>query len=406
MPSFSRAAPKPLRGSAGRSPALAIAATAFAFLATMMGTTLPTPLYSIYAQERSFSALTVTILFAVYALGVVAALTLFGRLSDDVGRRPVLLVAVALAALSAVLFLLSSTLPVFVLARVVSGLSAGLMTGTGTAAMIDLFPAERKAIGGMLAVAVNTGGLGLGTLSAGVLADVTSSPLTIPYLVNLVLALLAVAGLWIFAPAPATRPKWQIRPRRLQVPPSIRGAFVTAVLAAGAAFSVSGVLTAVSALFLAKFLGLISHTLPGLVVSLAFLFMAVGQFVAGRMSPVSALLIGCIGLTLAAALLAVALASTALAPLLASSVVLGLAGGLCLNAAIATTVEQVEPELRGGVSSALFAGIYVMLAVPAIGVGILTEFTDLRTAGVVFSGLVALLSVAMVIAQLVGRRSA
>ncbi|MFC9357163.1 MFS transporter [Rhodococcus sp. NPDC057014] len=390
----------------GRSPTLAIGATAFAFLVTMMGTTLPTPLYSIYAQELAFSPLTVTILFAVYAVGVVAALAVFGRLSDDVGRRPVLFFAVALAAVSAVLFLLPSTLPVFVVARVISGLSAGLMTGTGTAAVIDLFPPDRKAVGGMLAVAVNTGGLGLGTLSAGVIADVTSSPLTIPYAANLVLAAVAVAGLWIFAPAPATRPTWRIRPRRLRVPASIRGAFVTAVLAAGTAFAVTGVLTAVSALFLTRYLGTTNHSTAGLVVFLTFLFMAAGQLLARRMSTAIAMLAGCLGLIPAAGLLALALVNIVLAPLLASAVVLGVAGGLCLNASLATTVERVEPQLRGGVSSAFFAGIYVMLAVPAVGVGVLARFTDLRAAGIVFSALVAALGAGVAVAQLIVRRRA
>ncbi|AOW93090.1 MFS transporter [Rhodococcus sp. WMMA185] len=372
----------------------------------MMGTTLPTPLYSIYAHEMSLSALTVTILFAVYALGVVAALALFGGLSDVVGRRPVLMVAVALAVFSAALFLLTPVLPIFIAARVISGLSAGLVIGAGTAAIIDLFPPGRKAMGGMLAVGVNAGGLGLGTLIAGVLADVTASPLTTPYLLNLVLALLALVGLWVLVPASRASLSWRIRPIRLQVPPPIRRAFVLGVLAAGAAFSVSGVLTAVSALFVAQYLGWTSHTLPGLVVALAFLFMAIGQLVARRIPTPSALLIGCIGLAISAALLALALVETALAPMLASAIVLGLAGGLCFNAAIATTVERVEPGLRGNVSSALFAGIYVMLAVPAIGVGVLTQFTDLRAAGLVFSGLVELLILAVVIAQLVGRRSA
>ena len=403
MPSFSPA----LSGTrTRRSSVLAVGATSFAFLVTMMGTTLPTPLYSIYAQELAFSALTVTILFAVYAVGVVVALALFGRLSDDVGRRPVLFVAVALAAVSAVLFLLPSTLPLFVVARVISGLSAGLMTGAGTAAVIDLFPPERKAVGGMLGVAVNTGGLGLGTLSAGVIADVTSSPLTIPYVVNLVLAVLAGTGLWIFAVAPATSPTWRIRPRRLQVPSSIRRAFVTAVLAAGTAFAVTGVLTAVSALFLTEYLGSTSHTKAGLVVFLTFLFMAVGQLLARRLSTATAMLVGCLALIPAAALLALALAYTVLEPLLASSVVLGVAGGLCLNASLATTVERVEQQFRGGVSSAFFAGIYVMLAVPAVGVGVLARVTDLRTAGIVFSGLVAALGAGVAVAQLVARRRA
>lgn len=153
----------------------------------MMGTTVPTPLYALYADELSFAPLTVTVLFAVYALGVVTALSALGRLSDDVGRRPVLLLATLLAAVSAALFLLPRTLTSLIAARVVSGLAAGLMSGTGTAAVIDLFPPERRAAGARVAVIANMGGLALGTGIAGVLADIAPNPLTTPYVVHLAL---------------------------------------------------------------------------------------------------------------------------------------------------------------------------------------------------------------------------
>ncbi|MFD4832348.1 MFS transporter [Streptomyces uncialis] len=370
----------------------AIGATVLAFLVTMMGTTLPTPLYAIYATELGFDDLTVTVLFAVYAFGVVVTLLLFGRLSDDLGRRPVLLLAVGLALASALLFLLPPTLPGLVVARVLSGLGAGLMSGAGTAAVIDLFPADRKVTAGTVAIAANTGGLALGTLFSGVIADTAPAPLVVPYAAQTVLAVLALAGLWAFTPAPGPHGRPRVRPHRLHVPAAVRGAFTLAVLSAGTAFAVTGVLTAVSALFLEHSLGLRSHTLAGLVVCLAFAGMAVGQLLARRLRPATALPIGCAGLVLAAGVLALALAATSLGALLTAPVVLGVAGGLCLNAGIATTVGQVEPARRGEVSSSFFAGLYCMLAVPAVGVGVLSELTDLRTAGLVFAAAVAVLA--------------
>ncbi|MBD7950361.1 MFS transporter [Oerskovia rustica] len=393
---------EPARGPSRR----AITATAFAFLVTMMGTTLPTPLYSIYSAELAFSPLTVTVLFAVYAVGVVGALSLFGRLSDDVGRRPVLLVAAGLALLSAALFLLPPSLPLLVVARVVSGLGAGLMSGTGTAAVIDLFPAEKKAAAGTLAVAANTGGLALGTLLAGVLASAAPSPLTTPYAVHLVLCVVALVGLLAWAPAPAHLGRLRVRPHRLRVPASIRGAFARAVLAAGTGFAVTGVLTAVTALFLARELHLESHALAGSVVFLAFAGMAVGQLVARRMRPRVALPVGCAGLVLASAALATALAGATLVPLIVAATVLGVSGGLCLNAGIATTVEQVPPTQRGEVSSSFFAGLYLMLAVPAIGVGLLTSVVGLREAGLVFAAVVAALAAAVGTVEVVSARRA
>ena len=377
----------------------AVAATAFAFAVAMLGTTLPTPLYSIYSGRFGFTELTVTILFAVYALGVVAALTIFGRLSDEVGRRPVLMLAVGLSGVSAVVFLASTDLTLLIVARAISGLGAGLMSGAGTAAVIDLFPPQRRGTAAVLAVGANTGGLALGTLLSGILADTSSHPLVVPFVVHLALAVLALAGLWLFAPAPATTGRFRLRVRRLHVPTEIHGAFVRAVLAAGSAFAVTGVLTSVSALFLARDLHLTSHTLAGFEVFLAFAGMAVGQLAGRRLPARKALATGCFGLVVAAALLAAALGASSLWALLASAAVLGLAGGLCLNAGIATTVECVPVEHRGEVSSSFFAGIYLMLAVPAIGVGAMSTIVGLRSAGIGFAVVVAILAGAVGIGE-------
>jgi MFS family permease len=98
----------------------------------MIGTTMPTPLYPIYERELVFGGVMVTLIFATYAVGVSAALVLFGRLSDQVGRRAVLLPGLALAALSGAVFLIPDNVPTLFVGRVLSGLSAGIFTGTAT----------------------------------------------------------------------------------------------------------------------------------------------------------------------------------------------------------------------------------------------------------------------------------
>jgi MFS family permease len=108
---------------------------AYAFFITMLGATLPTPLYPLLERRYSFGELMVTVVFAVYAIGVIAGLIVFGKLSDQIGRKPLLLLGLAFSALSAGLFLVAGSLvPIFV-ARVVSGLSAGVFTGTATATL-------------------------------------------------------------------------------------------------------------------------------------------------------------------------------------------------------------------------------------------------------------------------------
>src|SRR5256714_6881024 len=131
------------------------------FAVTMLGTTLPTPLYVIYQGRWHFSSGVVTLIFASYAGGVLAALLLAGRASDQVGRRPVLAAALGLSALSTAVFIGASGLGWLFAGRILSGLSAGLMTGTATATLTELRGASCSRRAALVATAGNLGGPGL-----------------------------------------------------------------------------------------------------------------------------------------------------------------------------------------------------------------------------------------------------
>src|SRR5436309_2312117 len=120
--------------------AAAFVSVAYAFLVTMIGTTLPTPLYPIYQQRFGFKELMITVIFAVYAVGVICGLILTGRLSDEIGRRPVLLFGLACAIGSTVLFVVTQGLAPILVARMLSGFTAGAFAGTATAMLLDLAP--------------------------------------------------------------------------------------------------------------------------------------------------------------------------------------------------------------------------------------------------------------------------
>src|SRR2546423_590506 len=158
---------------------------AYAFFAVTIGTTLPTPLYPIYQQRFGFSQLLITIIFASYAVAVLAGLFLFGRLSDDLGRRGLLIPGVLLSAVSAIAFVMANGLGLILVGRILSGLSAAIFTGTATAAMLDLAPDDQRLRATTIAVAANLGGLATGQLLSGVLAQYGPLPVQLSFIVDL-----------------------------------------------------------------------------------------------------------------------------------------------------------------------------------------------------------------------------
>ncbi|WP_308401135.1 MFS transporter [Streptomyces sp. AC512_CC834] len=390
-----------------RGAGLAVFSVAFAFWITMAGTTAPTPLYPLYGDEFGFTPFTVTVVFAVYALGVVLGLLVFGRLSDQVGRRPVLVAATLLSVVAAVVFLLAQNVTAVIVARIVSGFSAALVTGAATASLSERLGQHSRVKPATVALFANMGGLACGTLLAGILADLAPSPLRTPWIVMLVLAAVAALGVLLNGESSAHRSGFSLQFQPLHIPGEIRSDFLRSAMAAGAGFAVLGVLTAVTGLFLGTVLRESSHSLTGLVVFVAFACTALGQLLVRTLKPGTALPVACLGLIVAAALIATAMATSTLAPLLVGATVNGLATGIAVGHGIGGITTRSAPQHRGASVSTFFAILYSMLAVPAIGVGVLIRETSLRPAGETFSAVVAALSLGVLLSLVrTGRKAA
>ena len=367
---------------------------AYAFLATMVGTTLPTPLYPLFEQQYSFGELMVTVIFAIYAFGVITGLLIFGNLSDEIGRKPVLLLGVLLSALSAVLFVFADSLAPIYAARVISGLSAGIFTGTATATLVDLAPGDRRRLASLVAVVVNLGGLGLGTLLAGLLADYCTSPLRLPFIVDLGLLAPALIGL-LLTPETVERERFRLRLQRLSVPEEVRGVFIRGATAGFGSFAVAGLFSSVAPSFLGQVLGRTSHALAGLIVFILFAGSIVGQLVVTRLSDRRALVSGCLLMVAGTGLVALALGIESLATLTAGATVVGLGQGFVIGAGLAAINQRAPVERRGETASSFFVVMYVGLSLPVIGVGVAANSFGLRAAGIAFSAAVAVLLLAV-----------
>ncbi|WP_458363520.1 MFS transporter [Actinacidiphila glaucinigra] len=374
----------------------AYVAAAGVFAVGMAGTTLPTPLYGLYREEIGFSELVVTVVFAVYAIGVIAALLVAGDFSDVLGRRPVLLAALGLSLLSAVCFLFQNGLPLLFAGRLLSGFSAGLLSGAATAAVLELAPSDLRARAGLAATAANMGGLGCGPLLSGVLAQYAPWPLRLPFVAHIALLLAAFAVTRALAETVALRsPRPPLRPQGMVVPPQTRAAFVPAGLAAFAGFSMLGLFTAVAPSFLALTLGEQNLAVTGLVVFSVFCASTAGQMLMGRLGVRRALPAGCLVLTAGMAVVAASLVVESLPVLVVGALAGGLGQGMSFRAGL-TGVSAVAPaEHRGATISAFFVVAYVGISVPVVGVGALTLALGLRDAGVAFAMYVILVSAAV-----------
>ena len=383
---------------------VAFAAVAFAFAVTMMGTTLPTPLYPLYQEKIGFSELMVTIVFAVYAFAVIAGLLLFGAASDQLGRRRALLPGLALSAASAVAFLLVGGLAELFLGRVLSGLSAGLFTGTATATLVDLAAPEARRRATLVATAANIGGLGLGPLVCGLLAEYRPGS--------------APARL-LRRPGPdrdrggahLPDPRDRRRPTgRAPAPPAARrpggGASDLRPGCAGGLRRLrdprpvhgrgAGIPRPDS--------GRDLHAVLGIVVAVAFESSLLGQLAVDRVGEERSLPLGCASMIAGMALLIGGLEAESLALIVLGGICAGIGQGLSFRAGLAAMNRDAPSERRAETVSSYFVVAYAALAVPVIGVGIAADAWDLRGAGVAFAVIMAAIAAAVLISLRAGAR--
>jgi len=340
----------------------------------MLGTTLPTPLYVLYQAQWHFSAAIITLIFAVYAVGVLVALLLAGHLSDQVGRKPVLATALGLSALSTVVFIVTPDLAWLFVGRILSGLSAGLMIGAATATLTELAGPGVSRRASLVAPVVNTAGLGLGPLIAGLIAAFAADPTVVVFAVYLVTLAIAAPGLALIPETVPARRRPALHFNGLQFPPSGRREFIAAGVAAFAAFSLLGLFTALTSTFLTREMHQSNFAVSGATVFLIFAASAVTQLLLARYPsrPVVLMGLGLFPIGLASIVAGIATASLTL--FLMGAVVGGAAVGAVFMGSLATASRLAPAENRGTIVSTYFVFPYVGLSIPVIGVGFASDY--------------------------------
>jgi MFS family permease len=346
--------------------------------------TAPSPLYGIYEHQENLSSITITIVYAVYAVGIVTSLLLVGHVSDWYGRRPVLIPGLAVGLSAAIIFCFSTSLPALVVGRILTGLALGATVATATAYLADLDldesgrPTRRSEV---VATVANIGGLAVGPLIAGLLAQYWGADLRLPYFIFAALLGAATVGVLV-APEgrvlPRPRPKYH--PQRLGAPPGARSQFTAALVGALVCFSVFGVFAGLSAAFLAGPLHRPSPALAGLSVCIAFGVGSVTQVLAIAWSVHRLLATGIPFLIagLGAVVIAPWVDPPSLLLFLVGAALVGVGSGALFRGTLTLVVSTAPSDDRAGAVATLFAVGYAGISVPVVGAGIALQFVSFK----------------------------
>ncbi|WZH52514.1 MAG: MFS transporter [Nocardioides alkalitolerans] len=367
----------------------ALVVVAFA-LSTVLAT-VPTPIYAEYRRLEGFSSLTITLVFAAFAVGVLLALGLGGHLSDVHGRRPLLLAAVLAQVASAAVFASTTALPGLLAARLLCGIGIGLVVPTATAALAELLGSRPGSshLAASTAVVANLGGLAAGPLVGVALLGVVGSPTRDPYVVlGLALAVAAVALLLVPETRRPSRPRASSRPRRPGAPAHARSTFWALAVAAAAAFAVLGSYAALAPRLMGEVFGATSPWVANLPVTLLFGCAALGQLATATWSTARRLTWSAVLLGGGMALVAATALAGSLPGALVAAAVAGTGVGLSFRSAVTGVGALAPPERRGEALSAVLLLTYAGLTLPVVAVGLLAEAASATTTLVVLAAVV------------------
>lgn len=375
---------------------MSVAGTALAVLSAAAN--MASPLYPAYQQLLGMSDLTMTALYATFAIVAVPSLLLFGPAADALGRKPVLAAGLACAFAGTLLFAVGGGVPVLFLGRVLLGVGLGMGTGAGIALMVQASPGLRPTLGSTLATLAFVGGSGAGPLMTGMLAQYLPAPTLTPFAVMLVLVALTLPLVCALGgPVLPARQRW--RPTRPEVPASMRHSFAIAAVTGFLGWTVAGVFLALLPSVTESVLATSNWAVSGSVAGAVLLCSALSQLAAPRLEPRAAQTIGLTALAIGMTLLVSSYlplfdGGRALVLMAAAAVVSGCGHGISYWGA-SREIDTLTPHhSRAGVTAALYLSFYAGAGAPAVAVGLLSLGAPLVTAIPVISMVIVLCTVA------------
>jgi predicted MFS family arabinose efflux permease len=351
-------------------PAAAFAGVAIAYAGLYLAAGAPSPLFVQYQQQWGFPAGLLTIAFAAYAIGLVAAILVAGSLSDFIGRRPVLIGALSVELISMVMFIFAPNIGWVIAARVIQGLATGGATSAFAASLLELAPAKARNLGAIIGAAAPAGGLGLGALFAGIAVQFSTAASVIVF--TGLAAIMIFGGLVaIFARETVARQPGaarSLRPR-IVIPTAARGEFAATIPVLLASWMLAALFIGLAPTILQSIFHIESGLVDGLTVFIEPGAAAVIGFVLGRLTSRHTILVGGLAVFLGTAVIVAGIGLESL-PLLWVG---GIVGGVGFGASFSGTLRILGPfaaaQQRAELFAAVFLVAYLSFGIPAIILG-------------------------------------
>ncbi|MGG7653335.1 MFS transporter [Kocuria rosea] len=395
-------------GAAPRRPVLPAKAAfwvqASVLVVVMAASSAPSPLYPLYQDRWGFPPVVLTVIFAAYVVSLLAALLTVGALSDHLGRRPVLLVALALEIAAMAVFVLADSEAILVVARLVQGVATGTATGALGAYVIELEPVGRRGLGTVITGAGPVLGLAGGAVASSLIVAAAPGMIDLIFLVLLGLLVLQLGGTALGPETVERAPGAlaSLRPR-VSFPPQLRRSAVWVLPAAAACWALGGLIISLGPNLVRSLTGADSVVLTGLVVAALTGTGGIAILVVGSRAPGRVLALGMILLVVGMAATIAALVVGSVGLYFAATVVAGVGFGAGFLGVLRTLLPQAAPHERAGLLSAIYVVSYLSHSVPAVAAGAVAGRIGLVPTAVGYAGMVLLLAVVVLLGLLRNR---
>jgi len=374
-----------------------LAITLLSFLAA---STAPTPLYHLYQEQLQFSAAVLTLIFSVYALSLLVALLTVGSLSDYLGRKPVIFVAVLLNILAMLLFIYADSVTWLISARVLQGFATGMATAVLSATLLDTDRQQGPLINSVAPLI----GMALGGLGCGLLAEFAPAPLHLTYWLLLGLFVLQAIYVWRLPESVSPQPgAWASLRPTLHVPAQARSTLWRVLPLNTATWALGGFFASLAPSLVRAATGSTSNLIGGATVATLTMTGAMMIFFMRNRPASQALRVGASSLPTGVALILLGVHSASLSLFFSGTLVAGCGFGAGFLGAVRSLVPLALPHERAGLLSSFYVLSYLAFCLPSLLAGNLSHSFGLVATTDGYAAVLIILSLGALFAMMVQR---